>query len=102
MGETRSNPDMKVGSASADAFERFLGDRVDDIFYKRLLRFWRANGDAGARRFCINDADKFDDEDVKLFLEKELFDAGEQGLDKKTPWNSYKRSKAGLPPLFEW
>ncbi|OGH84969.1 MAG: hypothetical protein A2493_01740 [Candidatus Magasanikbacteria bacterium RIFOXYC12_FULL_33_11] len=88
----------------ADEFETFLGDESKDHLYQRLLYIWRNHGIEATKLFCINDADKFPlgEDRVKSYLENKLFDAGEDGLSKKTPWNNYKRQKAGLSVLHSF
>jgi hypothetical protein len=103
MSEEQFNPNRRKISSSGEAFTVFLESNGKmDYFNQRILDTWRKYGKEAAKRFCINDADKFDDEEIKLFVERELFDAGEDGLSKKTPWNTYRRNKAGLPHLHSY
>ena len=94
----------KPKSPKLEEFKEFLKSRgeEDDHLYGRLIGYWENKGEEQARWFCKNDADKFDNEKVKLFIEKVLFDAGEAGLAKYTPWNFYRRHKAGLPALYDY
>ena len=102
MPEKQFNPENKKSSEGADKYKKFLEKRGEpDYLEQKVLEIWQAHGAESARRYCIIDADKFGpgDEEVIAFLEKELFGAGEDGLAKKTPWNTFRRKKAGLPTL---
>jgi len=89
-----------------DAFKESIGEDANDEWslYGKLLRSWGTGGKERARQMCIYDADKFSvgDDPIKLYLEKVLFDAGESGLEKKTPWNHRRRREEGLPMLFDY
>lgn len=94
--------EQSARKSKVEVLNELLGDEAKDVLYGRLMAVWRKHGDDEARQFCINDADKFTDDRIKLFLEKELFQAGEEGLDRKTPWNSFRRQQLGLPMLHSY
>jgi len=102
MSESFVEHNKKENSVKTEDFKKFVGERIDDSVNKRLLEIWLKKGTKEAIQFCINDADKFTDDDIKLYLEEKLFGAGSEGLETKTPWNSYKRMKAGLSPLHSY
>lgn len=106
MTKESFSPDSHKESTSVEEFETFLGNETGNHLYQRLITVWRTQGKEAAKRFCINDADKFDflsgDDRVQLYLEDKLFDAGPNGTSKKTPWNDRKRREAGLPFLHSF
>ena len=78
----------------AQKLEAVFGDEVNDRVNQRLLLALKSGGKEAARIFCINEFDKFITRPkVVAFLEREIFDAGEDGLSTPTPWNSLRRSK---------
>ncbi len=98
----QSNPEGSENLNPLSQYEDFLSNRSNDHLNNRLLENWLKYGESSARHFCINDADKFTDKETILFLERVLFNAGENGLDKKTPWNTSRRYEAGLPLLHSF
>jgi len=69
--------------------------------FKKLINALRSGGKAQARIFLNNEFDKFRSTKFERsvatpFFETHIFDAGEDRLQKPTPWNSFERSKAGI------
>ncbi|MCX6745122.1 MAG: hypothetical protein NTX82_06380 [Candidatus Parcubacteria bacterium] len=105
MSEKQFNPENKKSSQGAEKFKKFLEKRGEpDYLEQKVLETWQTHGAESARSYYINDADKFGqvNKEVIAFLERELFGAGEDGLAKKTPWNTFRRKKAGLPILHSF
>lgn len=106
MPEKQFNPENKKFSEGAENFKKFLDKKggEPDYLEKKVLEIWQTHGAESARRYCIIDADKFGpgEKELVAFLETELFGAGNDGLDKKTPWNTFRRKKAGLPMLHSF
>lgn len=69
--------------------------------FKKLINVLRGGGKAQARIFLNNEFDKFRstkfERSVAIpFFETHIFDAGEDRLQKETPWNSFERMKARI------
>jgi len=104
--ERPQNFENKEDAATIAEFKKLIGEDPDYLL-ERLIDIWENRGAEDAKRHCINDADKFtgfskQDQAIIRFLEQNLFQAGKDGLDKKTPWNNLRREEAGLPFLHDF
>ncbi len=78
----------------ARRMEELLGEEKDLRLYANLIRAIKVGGKEQAKIFCWNESDKFRDRpDLVAFLEKEIFDVGDDGLAAETPWNIMRRRK---------
>ncbi|MEK7643481.1 MAG: hypothetical protein AAB372_03485 [Patescibacteria group bacterium] len=83
------------GVEIAEKLSELLGEKAVTPFYSNLIRALRRGGKEQCKIFCWNEFDKFRDRpDLISFLEREVFDAGDDGLGAETPWNMTRRRKA--------
>ena len=95
MNKTFESPiNDSSGSEIVEKLALLVGGHTSSRLYSNLLKAIRVGGKEQARIFCWNEGDKFRDRpDIISFLEKEVFDAGEDGVATKTPWNMSRRNK---------
>ncbi len=91
---------LREGEYLASEFEKLVGKEAETNYvYKKLLGAFRRGGKYSAKVFCQNEFDKFGGLSPNMvvirFLEKNVFDAGEDGLEEETPWNWSRRREAG-------
>ena len=95
MSKENEHMEENIGVEMAERLEELLGEERGLRLYANLIRAIRLGGKEQAKIFCWNESDKFRERpDLVLFLEKEIFDAGDDGLDTETPWNMMRRKKA--------
>ena len=106
-GHEQIEREIAEGNSVADQFEALMQqhgltfDSIEATTLRKLIGALRRGGKAQARIFLNNEFDKFRstkfDRMIAIpFFETHIFDAGENRLEKETPWNSFDRRKAGL------
>lgn len=99
--------EIAEGNSVADQLQTLMEqnglklDSMEATTFRKLIGALRRGGKAQARIFLNNEFDKFRSTKFERmvatpFFETHIFDAGEDRLQKETPWNSFERRKAGI------